>query len=206
MVEIRPVEDREELGRVFDLLGAQGTARLDTSDFRFADLDVRFHDDQPLMVVASTEGQPVGGALAFRNDHGVVVLRIIAVVEAFRHRGIGRRLVERVESEARILGAGRIALGTDEAVGFWFHLGYAPNLLFQWVYDQAAHAKESELLLAGPLTGLGHWRSFFNDIPQLSVELDEPRLDLLGTVGGLVTGCHVGFMMSKTLGAPATAG
>lgn len=35
-------EDREELGRVFNLLGAQGAARLDTSDFRFADLDARF--------------------------------------------------------------------------------------------------------------------------------------------------------------------
>lgn len=53
------------------------------------------------MVVAGAEGRPVSGALAFRNDHGVVVLRILAVVDAFRHRGIGRRLVERVESEAR---------------------------------------------------------------------------------------------------------
>lgn len=206
MVEIRPVEDREELGRVFDLLGAQGTARLDTSDFRFADLDAHFPDDQPLMLAANTEGQTVGGALAFRNDHGVVVLRILAVIESFRHRGIGRRLVERVESEARILGAERVGLGTDEAVGFWFHLGYTPNLLFQWVYDQAAHEKESELLLAGPLSALRHWRSSFNDVPQLFVELDEPRLDLLGAVSDLVTGCHVGFMMSKTLGAPASAG
>ena len=172
MMEIRPVENREELGKVFDLLGAQVTTHLDTSDFRFADLDARFPNDQPLMLTADTESQPVGGALGFRNDHGVVVLRILAVVEAFRHRGIGRRLVERVESEARILGAERIALGTDEAVGFWFHLGYTPNLLFQWVYDQAVHDEESELLLAGPLTGLRHWRSSFNDVPQLYVELD----------------------------------
>lgn len=206
MVEIRPVADREEFGRVFDLLGAQGTARLDTSDFRFADLDAHFPDDQQLMLVASTEGQPVGGALGFRNDHGVVVLRIIAVVESFRHRGIGRRLVERVESEARILGVEKIGLGTDDAVGFWFHLGYTCNLLFQWVYDPAAHDEESERLLAGPLSGLHRWRSSFNDVPQLYVELDEPRLDLLGTVSDLVTGYHVGFMMSKTLCAPATAG
>jgi DNA-binding transcriptional MerR regulator len=39
--------------------------------------------------------------------------------------------------------------------------------------------------------------SFFNDVPQLFVELDEPRLDLRHDLRETVTGCHVGFMMSK---------
>ncbi|MDQ3642307.1 MAG: GNAT family N-acetyltransferase [Actinomycetota bacterium] len=205
MVEVRPVEAREELGRVFDLLGAEVAERIDTRDFRFGDLDAHFPDDQPLMLVAVAESRPVGGALAFRNDNGWATLRIIAVVEAFRHRGIGRRLVERTESEARLLGVEGIGLGTGEAVGFWFHLGYTPNLLFQWVYEPDEYEHESEALLDGPLRGLHHWRSSFNDVPQLFVELDEPRLDLLAAVRDTVNGCHVGFMMSKKLHAAAGA-
>lgn len=205
MVEVRPVDDREELCRVFDLVGAQVAERLNTTDHRFADLDSHFPDDHPLMLVAVAEGHPVGGALASRNDDGWATLRIIAVVEAYRHRGIGRRLVERIESEARLLGVDAIGLGTDEAVGFWFHLGYTPNLIFQWIYDADDYEQESEVLLSGPLRDLHHWRSSFNEVPQLFVELDEPRLDLLAAVRDRVKGCYVGFMMSKKLRAAAPA-
>ena len=206
MVEIRAVEDREELRQVFDLVGGQMTERIDTRDFRFGDLDSHFPADRPLMVVAVAEGRSVGGALAFRNDNGVVTLRVIAVVDAFRHRGIGRRLVERVETEARLLGVETIGLGTDDPeVGFYFHLGYTPNLLFQWAYDADLYEQESEAALAGPLAGLRHWRSAFNGIPQLFVELDEPRLDLRNTVREMVIGCHVGFVMFKNLGAASLA-
>jgi hypothetical protein len=47
--------------------------------------------------------------------------------------------------------------------------------------------------LAGPY----YWRSSFNGIPQLFVELDEPRLDGRPQVREAVTACHVGFMMSN---------
>jgi hypothetical protein len=55
------------------------------------------------------------------------------------------------------------------------------------------------------LAGLQHWRSAFNDIPQLFVELDEPRLDLGNAVGEMVSGRHVDFVMFKKLGAPSLA-
>ena len=206
MVEIRPVRDRDELRRVFDLVGGEVSPSIDTSDFRFRDLDSHFPSDRPLMVVAEAEDRSVGGALAFRNDNGVVTLRIIAVVEAFRHRGIGRRLVERVETEARLLGVETMGLGTDDhEVGFYFHLGYTPNLLFQWAFDAERYEQESETVLAGPLAGLRHWRSSFNAIPQLFVELDEPRLDLRNAVQEMVSGCHVGFVMFKNLAAASLA-
>jgi DNA-binding transcriptional MerR regulator len=35
MVEIRPVDDREELRQVFDLVGGELSPRIDTTDFRF---------------------------------------------------------------------------------------------------------------------------------------------------------------------------
>jgi DNA-binding transcriptional MerR regulator len=196
-IEVRTVRDLDELRTVFDLAGAQLPEPIDSGDHRIDDLVERFVPDQPLMVLAVAEGSVVAGALAVRNDDGAVTLRIIGVIPAYRHRGIGRRLVERVEAEARRLGALSVALGTDEAVGFWYHLGYTPNLLFQWVYDADLHANETDAMLTGPLAGLHFWRSSFNDIPQLFVELDEPRLDLRHQVREAVTGCHVGFMMSK---------
>ncbi len=196
-IEVHAVRDLGDLRAAFDLAGAQLPELIDSGDHRIDDLVERFAADQPLMVVATVEGNVVGGALAFRNDNGTVTFRIIGVIPAFRHRGIGRRLVERVEAEARRLGAHSVALGTDEAVGFWYHLGYTPNLLFQWVYDADLYETETDAMLTGPLANLHFWRSSFNDIPQLFVELDEPRLDLRHQVREVVTGCHVGFMMSK---------
>ncbi len=196
-IEVQAVRDLGDLRAAFDLAGAQLPEPIDSGDHRIADLVERFAADQPLMVVATVEGNVVGAALGFRNDNGTVTLRIIGVVTAFRHRGIGRRLVERVEAEARRLGAHSVALGTDEAVGFWYHLGYTPNLPFQWVYDADLFETETDAMLNGPLAGLHFWRSSFNGIPQLFVELDEPRLDLRHEVREAVTGCHVGFMMAK---------
>jgi DNA-binding transcriptional MerR regulator len=196
-IEVRVVRDLVELRAVFDLAGALLPEPIDSGDRRIDDLVERFAADQPLMVLATVEETVVGGALAFRNDNGAVTLRIIGVIPEFHHRGIGRRLVERVEAEARRLGALSVALGTDEAVGFWYHLGYTPNLLFQWVYDADLYETETDAMLTGPLAGLHFWRSSFNDVPQLFVELDEPRLDLRHQVREAVTGCHVGFMMSK---------
>jgi DNA-binding transcriptional MerR regulator len=195
--EVCSVRDLAEIRAVFDLAGAQLPDPIDSGDHRINDLVERSSVDQQLMVVASSEGTVVGGALAFRTDDGAVTLRIIGVIPEFRHRGIGRRLVERVEAEARRLGAHAVALGSDEAVGFWYHLGYTPNLLFQWVYDADLYETEADAMLRGPLAGLRFWHSSFNGIAQLFVELDEPRLDLRHQVREAVTGCHVGFMMLK---------
>lgn len=203
MIEIRSVESRAELAQVFDLVGGEVAERVDRSDFRFADLGSRFPADKPLMVMATANDQPVGAALAFRADDGWATLRIIAVVEAFRYRGIGRRLVECVETEAGVLGVEAIGLGTEEAVGFWFDLGYTAELLLQWAYDAELYEEESKAVLAEPLAGMRHRRSSFKDVPQLFAELDQPRLNLRQRVQDMVNGCHVGFMMSKKLHGPS---
>ncbi len=199
VIELHQVRGAEELATVFELLGAQILQPIDSNDWRFNDLAARFPADQPIMILAAADGEVVGGALAFREDNGAVALRIVGVNESFRHPGIGRRLVERVETGARLLAAHTLALGTDEAIGFWYHLGYTPHLILQWAYDPDLYEAESEAVLRGPLSGLRFWRSSFNQVPQLFVELDEPRLDLRRTVQESVAGCHVGFMMSKKL-------
>lgn len=87
-------------------------------------------------------------------------------------------------------------------MGFWHHLGCVLHLLFQWVFEPSRHQVESAAVLAGPLVGRRHWRSSFNDVPQLFVELDEPRLDLRDKLGRELNGCHVGFVMIKSLRTP----
>lgn len=131
MVDIRALDGLEELRIAFDLAGAQLPEPVSSIDFRFGDLVAHYPADRPIMLRAMADGRDVGAALATRTDDGWATLRIIGVVAEFRHRGIGGRLVERIESEARILGVEGIALGTVDVVGFWFHLGYTPNLLFQ---------------------------------------------------------------------------
>lgn len=200
MVKIRPVRDIVELEEVIDLLQSEPCEPVDANDrHHLVDLEEGFADDRTMMIVAVAEGRVAGAAMAFRNSDLAATLRTATVLTAYRHRGIGRRLVERVESEALLLGVESMWLGTEETVGFWYHLGYTPNLLFQWVYDPNRYEAESEAVLAGPLVGLAHWRSSFKDVPQLFVELDEPRLDLRHDLGETLSGFHVGFVMSKTL-------
>lgn len=199
MIEIRPMSDRDELAATFDLLGAQLAVAIDSTDWRFTDLADRWPADRRLMLVATDQGQQVGGLLAFRTDEGVTV-RIIAVVDRHRHRGIGRRLVQHLEAEAGEVGASVIAAGTgDETIGFWHHLGYTPQLLLQWVHDPDLADHEIQALLAGPLAGLPAATSSYNGVPQLFVELDEPRLHLPETLDDLTRGCHVGFAIHKHL-------
>ncbi len=203
MIEIRPVRDIVELEEVLGLLQSEPCEPVDANDrHHLVDLDERFADDRTMMILAVAEERAVGAAFAFRSSDLSATLRTAAVVATYRHRGIGRRLVERVESEAFLLGVQSMWLGTEESVGFWYHLGYTPNLLLQWVYDTDRYEAESEAVLAGPLAGLAHWRSSFNDVPQLFVELDEPRLDLRHDLGEMLRGCHVGFAMSKSLASP----
>jgi GNAT superfamily N-acetyltransferase len=127
---IRPVASVQELGQAFDLIGAQLPQQLTRQDRRFADLARRFPADRSLMLVAEDRGRIVGGALAFRTSTASpasgVTLRLIALAPAHRGRGLGRRLLQRLELAAMRLGAREISLGASGAErGFYLRMGYA---------------------------------------------------------------------------------
>ena len=116
---------------MFDILGAQFAPPITQRDRRFTDLAHRFPQDRSLMLVAvRDENRIVGGALAFRTSttpagEGHATLRTIAVVPAERGNGLGRRLMDRIEAEAVLLGVGMLALGAGPEVrGFYRRLGY----------------------------------------------------------------------------------
>jgi len=197
MATVTEIQDIEELAEVFTVLGSYFAPQFDSSDRRFGDVQRRFPEDQRFMTVATIDGSRVGGCLAFRSGDDALTLRIIAVVPSQRRQGIGRQLVEHLENEASDVGVTSIALGTDDAVGFWFRLGYSPLLLLQWAFDAEVYERERDSLLSGPLKGLEYSESSFNDVPQLFVKLDEPRLDLRDVVRNALAGCHVGFCLTK---------
>lgn len=135
---LRPVRSPEELASVFDILGTQFPSPFTHRDRRFADLARRYPQDRALMVLAERNpgghgdtgghGGIVGGALAFRAADGspVATIRLVALLEAERGQGLGRRLIERVEAEAVRLGVSTVFLGADGDVrGFYRKLGYA---------------------------------------------------------------------------------
>lgn len=197
MAEIREITTSEELAEVFTMLGRFFAPQFDSSDRRFGDLQQRLQEDHKLMTVATLDGERVGGCLAFRTSDEAVTLRIIAVVPDRRRQGIGRALVRHLEETVVSEGAASISLGADDAIGFWFRLGYTPMLLLQWAFDPALFEAERDALLDGPLRGLDYSESAFNGVPQLIVKLDEPRMDLRDATRNSVAGCHVGFCLTK---------
>jgi GNAT superfamily N-acetyltransferase len=144
---IRPVASLQELARVFDLAGAQLPQRLTAADRRLAELARRFPADRPLMPLAvEDQGRIVGGALAFRTHPaaptGGVTLRLLGLAPAHRGKGLGRRLLEQVETAAVRLGALEISLGASaQERGFYLRMGYAgrARLRKQLPLSSAAH-------------------------------------------------------------------
>lgn len=129
---LRPVRSLEELEWVFDILGRQFATPFTHQHRRFADLAQRYPQDRPLMVLAERDHGGdvtiVGGALAFRAAEGSpgATIRLVAVVEAHRGMGLGRRLLEHIEAEAVRLGVDTVFLGAGADVrGFYLKLGYS---------------------------------------------------------------------------------
>ncbi len=121
---IRAVESLEELATVFDVVGAQMEPTMTHEDRRFQDLARRFGEDRELMLMVEEHGRIVGGALMFRTT-----LRAIGLEPAARGKGLGRRLLERLEEDAARKGRGGIRLGVGRAPSpardFYEHMGYS---------------------------------------------------------------------------------
>jgi GNAT superfamily N-acetyltransferase len=83
-------------------------------------------ENRSLKLVAERNCTIVGGALAFLAGDAVQV-DVIALTPEARGLGIGRKLMEAIESEAIRLGAQSIYLGgaTAENRGFYWRLGFA---------------------------------------------------------------------------------
>jgi amino-acid N-acetyltransferase len=109
-ITIRPAT-ADDLPHVLTLLTG---ARLVTAG-------VRDHLDTFRVAV---EGDHIAGTAGLEMYGDVALLRSVAVVESFRGRGLGWRLVREALAEARRRGVRQIALLTDSAASFFSRLGF----------------------------------------------------------------------------------
>lgn len=79
-----------------------------------------------LLVMAREEGRLAGG-LVGRTGHGAAFVELLYVAEPFRGTGLGTRLLDAAEDEARRRGMRQIYLDTFtfQAPGFYMKRGYA---------------------------------------------------------------------------------
>jgi DNA-binding transcriptional MerR regulator len=200
-VIIRPVDSAAELAAAFDVAGAQLDPAIDHTNQRFADLDAAYPGERDLLLVAEESASVVGAAMGFASSGPEVTLRILAVADGRRRQGIGRALLRAFEANALRLGATRISLGADAEAGFYIRHGYQTMLLLQWAYDPSRFDVEVEALTAGPVKEMTWHRDSFGGVPQLFVDLDEPSPVVRAQVQDLVCGAHVGYCMTKAIGA-----
>jgi GNAT superfamily N-acetyltransferase len=197
-IEVRPVRSLDELR---DALGfvRRALPRIGT-DWRDGDFfPQRFPDEAELMIVALCGGHIAGAALGHRNGKTGAVVAAVAVEEASRMLGIGRRLLARLEAGARTLGVTNLALGSvDESAGFYVRAGWTPALLLQFSGPEAAASRERarERFADFPASAVrdGQW----HDVLQLFVRTPGVDFSLYQRVADL-PGAHAGYMMSKAL-------
>lgn len=91
------------------------------------DLELDEHDDAATHFVAYDDGEAIGAARLRRYDDDPPTAKVerVAVLEARRGEGWGRRLMDRLEATAREQGYDRLTMHSQtHAAGFYERLGY----------------------------------------------------------------------------------
>ena len=112
--ELRPARPAE-----FDAIaGLLRAADLPVEDLNAAMLDA---------FVVAVEGRACVGVVGLENHGSSALLRSLAVEPRYRSRGLGARLVDAVETEARARGVAALYLLTTTATTFFERVGYAAH-------------------------------------------------------------------------------
>lgn len=77
----------------------------------------------PQFILARMDSHPIG-VVAVQGFGASALLRSLAVAPVYRGAGVGRALLTRILTSARLLGAAHIFLLTTEAEGFFVKLGF----------------------------------------------------------------------------------
>ena len=84
-------------------------------------------DTSPVEFLVARAGEGPVGVIGLERFAAVGLLRSLAVTPALRGSGLGRRLVDALESRARQSGLHRLALLTETAAPFFSRLAYLPS-------------------------------------------------------------------------------
>ena len=89
-----------------------------------AHLEVAELPEQPLVMWGAFAGERMVGTISFDSCKGLAVVGRIAVSQAYRGRGLGGRLLDTLEGEARRRGLTEL-WATARAPGFFVAMGYS---------------------------------------------------------------------------------
>ena len=125
-VELREPRDADEVRSALDAIGADFTLPFDHTDSRMQRILAEPATGNPLFVIATTTtGEICAAAFALPSGSDAALLATIGVIADLRGTGLGRRLMEHIETACIHLGITGIVLGTvPEARAFYRHLGY----------------------------------------------------------------------------------
>ena len=105
----------------------------------------------PTVLLARLDGQPIGYALGYEEQHlgqPAVVLETLSLLPAVRGRGLGTRLMDLIDGDAREHGATygivEVVSGNTPAFGFYLKSGFAPYSE-RWMRSEMPHTDGHEL-------------------------------------------------------------
>lgn len=133
-IEIRPASDRDSPGVLKCLAEAFEPYRRQYTSEAFADtvldrasLNVRMKSMQ--IIVAAANAEIIGTIAGVKHDGGIGHLRGMAVMPAFKGRGVAAKLLHAIEAHLLTSGCTRITLNTTEpllaAMKFYEKQGYS---------------------------------------------------------------------------------
>lgn len=89
------------------------------------DIEVDEHDTEAYHILISKEGQPIATARAFLESAGVYHIGRVCVKKEFRKLGLGKTLIEELETHCKARGGKKFTLGAQlHAEKFYENLGY----------------------------------------------------------------------------------
>lgn len=89
-------------------------------------------NELPELLLYAKDGDTVCGSVFAWNDNGGITVAHCGIDNAYRKRGLGRKLMLEIEKRVKAFGFNGIALGSvEEAEAFYEKLGYTGTLLVQ---------------------------------------------------------------------------
>jgi GNAT superfamily N-acetyltransferase len=184
---------QDELTEAYDfvhkILSGSGTIR----DLEFYKQELSKHPQ--LMLQAKEVGGLAGVLLAsVESDH--VLIGELAVSEEYRGKGVGSKLLQQLEANARSMGQKTILLGAvEDAETFYLKNGYGPELFMQF------SGQDSRERLEQALKGVKEpvlWKDFSGDVAKVVLQTKSIDKALQARFrAGL--GVHTQYLFKKSL-------
>jgi len=130
-IEIKSLNNESDLTDAFEFVTKELNLKPDhPRDLNFYKKQLSTHPQ--FLIYAEYVGKRAGVLLAIPNDEDSVLIGELAVLETYRGKGVGSKLIREIEGRARAFKKKSILLGAlGKADNFYLKNGYKPMLFIQ---------------------------------------------------------------------------